>query len=972
MLFSKFKKPKWQHRKAEIRKEALLSLSANDTEYNNIILELLNDSEVDIRKLAVKRLNDVEKLEKLLANEGDCVVKEVAKDRFMQMISGNIESGLSIDARVKKATSFDNINDIESILRKTTDLAIKKALLPSITRTSILEAMAVENGSIELQLAALDKVSEQTVLERIIKKCRTKNKKVTQAAKQKLEQIIAEQEKPKEIAKVRKSICLSLETLAQQGYCNKFNAEYKRLSQQWQEVDFPIDEEVQQKFLQADNLCKDILQAHKEVEEKRQAELKQHEQLRNEKNKIITQLNELLEQIKTDSAATTDAKTTDAETKDSVESNNIILNITESAWKSLEQLPTKEEDKLANDFYSIRKNISKFIKASQKTADNALKAEEIIKRINSTLKEGFIPTGKFKDISRKVGALKVDPIITNLPQPLIMANECFKKLETAFDKQEKNIEAQRKELPTILDSFEKELDAGSIKAATNSNKKARKIIKNLPSLNSSDKNRFNTLSARLSQLQDWKGWATTPKKEELCQEMEALAESCTTAAPEELATNIKLLQDNWKKLGASEPNSSQELWERFRAAADKAFEPCKVYYENQAKIRKTNQEERESVCATMEQFYSAADWSTPDWKAVDSFLSSQIDAWKKCGPTDRKIAKILSERYKVALDNLKSKLNDNRNKNKDAKLEIIENAKSFLSYEDTFQAIESIKLQQKEWKNIGPTFRKDEQKLWNEFRSICDQIFAKRQELYDAKDSERTENLNQKNQLAEDIEKIAASNDEDFASAKQKVDELKQQWQAINNIPKSKEKSCQEKFNKACKAISDKEDSIKSAATKQKDEAFNKKYSLCIEFETKLLTGDEADLEALQTKWQEAEATHKQLDNILNKRFKESLSLAANNDTNSISKISAKNIASAKLICIKAEIAASIETPAEFASERREYQVNNLANEMKKSTPNPQAEITALEKELLSLCLIPEDDYVAMKQRVVTAKDSLK
>ncbi len=957
MLFSKFKKPKWQHRKAEIRKEALLSLSANDAEYNNIILELINDSEADIRKLAVKRLNDIEKLETLLANEGDCVVKEVAKDRFMQMISGTIESGLSIDVRIKKATSFENINDIESILRKTTDLAIKKALLPSITRTSILEAMAVENGSIELQLAALDKISEQAVLERIIKKCRTKNKKVTQTAKQKLEQIIAAQEKPKEIAKIRKSICLSLETLAQQGYCDKFNTEYQRLSQQWQEIDFPIDGEMQQKFSQANDLCKDILQSHKEIEEKRQIELKQHEQLRTKKSSIITQLKDYLEQIQAEQTS---------EPKDD------LLNETETKWKDLEQLPTKEEDKLANDFYSIRKNIVKFIKASQKAEDSALKAEDIIKRINSTLKEGFISTGKFKDISRKISALKIDPIITNLPQPLITANESFEKLETAFNKQEKNIEAQRKELPTILDSFETELDAGSIKAASSLHKKARKIMKNLPSLSGSEKGRFNALSATLVQLQDWKGWATTPKKEELCQEMEALAESSTTAAPEELATNIKLLQDNWKKLGASEPNSSQELWERFRAAADKAFEPCKVYYENQAKIRKTNQEERESICASMEQFYNTSDWGTPDWKAVDSFLSTQIDAWKKCGPTDRKIAKVLSERYKVALDNLKSKLNDNRNKNKNAKLEIIANAKSFLSYEDTFQAIENIKLQQKEWKNIGPTFRKDEQKLWNEFRSICDQIFAKRQELYDAKDSERTENLNQKNQLADDIEKIAASNDEDFATAKQKVDELKEQWKAINNIPKSKEKSCQEKFNKACKAISDKEDSIKGAAAKQKDEAFNSKYNLCIEFETKLLASDEIDLEAIQTKWQEAEATHKQLDNILNKRFKENLSLAANHNSPSVDDISAKNIANAKLICIKAEIAASIETPAEFAGERREYQVNNLANEMKKSTPNPQAEIAALEKELLSLCLIPESDYVVMKQRVITAKDSLK
>lgn len=957
MLFSKFKKPKWQHRKAEIRKEALLALSANDAEYNNIVLELINDDEADIRKLAVKRLNDIDKLENLLANENDCVVKEVAKDRFMQMISGTIESGLTVDARINKAASFENINDIESILKKTNDTAIKKALLPRINRTSILEAMVVENGSIELQLAALDKISEQAALERIIKKCRTKNKKVTQAAKQKLEQIIAEQEKPKEIEKIRKNICLSLETIKQQGYSEKFNAEFQRLSQQWQEIDFPIEKDLQQRYSQANNSCNEILQAHKEIEEKRQAELKLHAQYRIDKTNIITQLKGALEKLQEEQSA---------------ELKGDILTETDASWKEAGQLPTVEEDKFANDFYAVRKQIAKFLGAFKNAAENAPKAEELIQQINACLKEKFIPAGKFKSVERKAKSLKVDPIITNPPQPLVDICETFKKLESAFDKQEKNIENQRKEFPSILDLFEKELEAGAIKAANNLHKKARKILKNTPSINSSLKSHFNTLSANLSQLQDWKGWATTPKKEELCQEMEELAESNTASDPENLAANIKLLQDKWKKLGASEQNSSQELWERFSAAADKAFAPCKIYYADQANKRNQNQEARESVCTAMEQFYSSFDWSNPDWKAVDSYLSSQIDAWKKCGPTDRKIAKILSERHQIALDNIKSKLNDNRNKNKEAKLDIIEKAKTLLGYDDVFQAIESIKLTQKEWKEIGSTFRKDEQKLWNEFRSVCDQIFAKRQEAYDAKDSERIENLNKKNQLTEEIEKIAASNDEEFATTKQEIDELKEQWKAINNIPKSQEKPSQEKFNKACKAVIDKEDSIKDAASKHKDEAFTHKYNLCIDFESKLLASDELDHEALQVQWQEAKPTHKQLDNLLNKRFKENLALATDSDSAKAREISSQNIEQGKLICIKTEITAGIETPAEFTAQRREYQVNNLANEMKKSTPNPLAEIATLEKELLSLCLIPKDNYLAMKQRVVTAKDSLK
>mgnify|MGYP001557412289 CR=1 FL=1 len=951
MFFSKFKKPKWQHRSAEVRKEALLSLTPNSSEYDQIILELAADDEADIRMIAIKKLNSFDHIENLISKEENSDVINIAKDRLIQMISGSVQCELSLENRLTKANSFENLADIESILKKTDDSEIKKALLPRITRPSILESMVVENNSIDLQLTALEKISERAALERIIKKCRTKNKKVTKAAKEKLELIIAAEEKPKEAEKQRKSICLSLETLIQKGYNDKFNIEFDRLTAQWQEIDRPCGDELEKRYLMAKGDADKILILHEEIEAKRQKELKLQEQISATKNQLITKLGQALQDL-----------------QNGKEVDNNFLDETEKQWNEAGSLNTKDEDRLANQFYKIRKQITSFIGVLQNANESKEGSEQLIQEIDSTLESDFIPSGKFKGIQRKGKKFIIDPLLTNPPQHLVDVNSKLQQLEAKFSKQEQNIEAQRKELPSILNSLEKDLDAGSVKSAISLQKKARKIVTSIPSLDSKTKNRYNALSARASQLQDWKGWATTPKKEELCNEMEALADSADKADPEELAQNIKVLQEQWKKLGSSEPNSSKQLWERFSAAAEKAYSPCKKYYEEQSKQRQNNQQEREAVCIEMEQFFTSTDWEKPDWKQVDSFLSRCIDKWKKCGATDRKIAKALTDRYKQAQENIKSKLNENRNQNKEQKLELIELAKELLNIEDVFQSVERIKLIQKQWKDIGPTFRKDETKIWNEFRSICDQIFSKRQDIFDANNSERNENLEQKNQITEKIEHISNCTDEEFATAKQELEDLKQQWKDITNIPKAADKECYQRFKDACQAVIDKENLIKDTATKHKDEAFANKLELCLELEASLLDNQQADIDSFEARWKEFEPTHKQQDNTLNRRFRDTVALAVSQDSKKAIQISEQNIKSAQLICIKAEIAAGIETPKEFTVQRREYQVNNLADGMKNHTTDLKGEIEALSKELLSLSLIPAETYKEFRARIEKAK----
>jgi len=62
-LLKPFFKPKWQHKKADVRKQALRSLNAQKSQDLPIIEQLaMGDLDASVRRLAVKRVLDRDKL----------------------------------------------------------------------------------------------------------------------------------------------------------------------------------------------------------------------------------------------------------------------------------------------------------------------------------------------------------------------------------------------------------------------------------------------------------------------------------------------------------------------------------------------------------------------------------------------------------------------------------------------------------------------------------------------------------------------------------------------------------------------------------------------------------------------------------------------------------------------------------------------------------------------------------------------
>ena len=168
-------------------------------------------------------------------------------------------------------------------------------------------------------------------------------------------------------------------------------------------------------------------------------------------------------------------------------------------------------------------------------------------------------------------------------------------------------------LRQVLDKLEEALESKQLKESRQHFKAAQQLAKGLDHRHGKSlQPRMHLLGGQLRELTDWQGFATRPKQESLCEQMEYLANQ--PMEPEAKAERIKELQNEWRGLGGS---SDRDLWSRFKQASDQAYEPCKAYFSAKSGLKQANLETRKTICDQLGTFLDNADWNNIDWKAAE-------------------------------------------------------------------------------------------------------------------------------------------------------------------------------------------------------------------------------------------------------------------------------------------------------------------------------------------------------------------
>ncbi len=474
-----------------------------------------------------------------------------------------------------------------------------------------------------------------------------------------------------------------------------------------------------------------------------------------------------------------------------------------------------------------------------------------------------------------------------------------------------------KHVESNLTSLDRFLDSGLLKKAKSAERNISSLINRLPRKRQSHFNaRLTPANAAIRQLAGWQSFAEQPQRIELCETLEALVEN--PQQPEEQYNHIRDLRAKWNGLGILRSRSDRAMQERFDAAAEKAFEVCKSWFEEQAEVRERNLTGREAIISRLEDFIGETNWERPNFKVVyDTLRKSQTD-WRNFTPVSRAKVKDTNDRFYALIRDLESRMSDQWDRNAEAKQDLIEKAKAAVADESLSNAdlISTVKNLQSQWKEIGPAGRKKEQRLWTQFRGQCDVAFQRRETQQKQRHAEIESHIKQAKdavaELGKKVEDSSASLDDlapsVIANLRTMIGELE--------LPSRIRKSVQEDIAKLSSRVNKRRDELQTARSSEELKAIMDLDQQVAELEAKGETPDSELLSQAGTgqEW-------------FAKRSEEE---------------AAKKTIALHELTLRAEVLADVPSPPEDSGKRMQVQVSRLQHGLTKGGESEEQRVERL------------------------------
>ena len=227
---------------------------------------------------------------------------------------------------------------------------------------------------------------------------------------------------------------------------------------------------------------------------------------------------------------------------------------------------------------------------------------------------------------------------------------------------------------------------------------------------------------------------------------------------EDKTKEILALQAKWKTIGYAPQKMNVKIFERFRAACDEFFKRKAAFYKDIKNSMAENLEKKKALCEKAEALKDST-----DWKATADILTKLQKEWKTIGPVSKKHSDAVWKRFIGACDHFftqKNKVNSSQRSVESDNMAKKENIISQLheiekaGNEDESVA-DKIRGLIKEWNGIGHVPFKEKDRLYNDFHSTVDRLFAKLNiTASEKKLSSFKSNLSSGNNLYRDREKL--------------------------------------------------------------------------------------------------------------------------------------------------------------------------------------------------------------------------
>ncbi len=366
------------------------------------------------------------------------------------------------------------------------------------------------------------------------------------------------------------------------------------------------------------------------------------------------------------------------------------------------------------------------------------------------------------------------------------------------------------------------------------------------------------------------------KKNEVIEEIKELINK--KEAIGETFKEFHQLQKKWHAIGQVPQKNLKDLWNTYHHHVEKFYDYIQINKELKDIDLKKNLEKKKELCQNAEKLLD-------EKLIVKAFriLQKYHNQWREIGPVPNEERDAIWERFKILTKTINKNHQDYFKRIKEEQKENLEKKTKLCEKVDEISDIEidnhkqwkaktkEIIDIQKEWRTIGFTPKKDNNRIYAYFRSSCDKFFDKKHKFYAQNKEWQEKNLQKKIELCEKVESIQ-DNDE-WKKTTIAFINYQKEWKNIGTMPRKESDKIWKRFRAACDTFFNK----KAEYYSKIDDVYENNYKLKLELLEKIknykfdndVEVNYASLRDFQDEWAEIGFVPYKLKDEIQSKFRE-------------------------------------------------------------------------------------------------------
>jgi len=263
------------------------------------------------------------------------------------------------------------------------------------------------------------------------------------------------------------------------------------------------------------------------------------------------------------------------------------------------------------------------------------------------------------------------------------------------------------------------------------------------------------------------------------------------------------LQAQWKATGAVSSHKYKEIQGEYSKAIEEFNYKLNISKQLQDHDLKRNFELKSELLEKLKALQHS-----DNVKEAERLIKVYRNDWEEIGPVPNEKWEELKGAYRAALEEVYGKLKahyntveEQKEQNLNAKKELIEKTKAILARSESASGqvwnnlTNELLALQNEWKQVGRAAQKENDKIWSEFRGLCDIFFEKKKAFFSVMNEKMGEIRAQKLKLIEKAE--ALKNDTDWNKTGLSLIKLQDEWKKVAHAG-GEEHHLFQRFRAAC------------------------------------------------------------------------------------------------------------------------------------------------------------------------------